>query len=113
MSDPIPSGLTAAHLFQAALPAEPDVPDDTAATALPLRRALFERSLARLDDRVALNIAWLDRIRLLPPPPAPATLQELIATARDRLRQDRLHDDLAETDRRRFVLQTVLRGLEP
>ena len=113
MSDPIPNGLTAAHLFQAALPAEPDAPDDSAAAALPLRRSLFETSLARLDDRVALNNAWLDRIRLQPPPPAPVSLQELIATARDRLRQDRLRDDIAELDRRRFVLQTVLQRLQP
>jgi hypothetical protein len=113
MADPIPSGLTAAHLFQAVLPAESDAPDDTAATALPLRRLLYEKSLARLDDRVLLNSAWLDRIRLQPPPAAPATLQELIATARDRLRQDRLRDDVAELDRRRFVLRTVLQGLQP
>jgi hypothetical protein len=113
MAETIPKGLTAAHLFQAVLPAEPDAADDTAETLLPQRRALYELSLVRLSDRVALNEAWRDRIRLDPPPAAPATLQELIAAARDRLRQDRLRDDVEELDSRRFVLRRVLDRLQP
>lgn len=113
MSDSIPRGLTAAHLFQAALPAEPNATDDTAETALPLRRALYQTALTRVTDRAVLSDAWRDRIRLEPPPAAPATLQELIAAARDRLRQDRQRDDSDELDRRRFVLQRVLDGLQP
>ena len=101
------------HLFQAVLPAEPDAPADDAAPGLPQRRLLLEHSLARVNEKLVLNAAWLDRIRLLPPPAAPATLQELVAAARDRLHQDRLRVDVEELDRRRFVLRQVLRRLEP
>jgi hypothetical protein len=113
MSDAAPRGLTAVHLLQAVLPAEPDASDDSPSAALPQRRGLLEHSLARVDEKLVLNAAWLDRIRLLPPPAAPATLQELVAAARDRLRQDWLRVDVEELDRRRFVLRQVLRELEP
>ena len=59
----------------------------------------YDAEMLRLGDTLGLLDAWRDRIDRFPLRPAPKTLQELVETARDRLRRDRLAVDRLQIDR--------------
>jgi hypothetical protein len=88
-------------------------PDETedAAGDIALIRAFrighFDAELVRLGDTAALLDAWRGRIDRVPPRPAPRTLQELVAAARDRLRRDRLANDRLRIDRQVELITQV------
>ncbi len=104
MAQAPPTALSARHLSVALLP------DDVAADAA---EAHYARVEARVDGQFALAELWSGRVSLRPDPPQPATLEELVQAARQRLRRDRLRVDRDELDARRFVLRRVRAVLSP
>jgi hypothetical protein len=65
----------------------------------------------RLDLRTAFAEGWMSRWPPRPPPPAEPSLQELIRTARERLRDDRVASDTRELDARKQAITLVRAGL--
>ena len=96
-----PSQLTAGHLVQALLPDDRETePVDTVAH--------YTQVLTRLDGQLSIAELWKGRFEILPVPPAPQTLQELVQVARRRLRDDRLRADTEELEARRWVVERVI-----
>jgi hypothetical protein len=101
-----PQSLTAAHIVHALLPDAPDgVPMDP--------RQHYTLVQDRLTGQLEIAELWKNRIAILPTPPAPQSLQELVQAARRRLRSDRLRDDTEELEARRWVVLRVIEELAP
>lgn len=103
MSD-VPENLDASHLIFGLAPDQ--TKDDT--TELDTH---YTAVLAQLDYKLDQAELLNDRIRRLPDPSAPASLRDLTAAARKRLRKERLQVDKDELLARRFVVNQVHKGL--
>ncbi|WP_298460923.1 hypothetical protein [uncultured Cellulomonas sp.] len=104
----LPEHLSTAHLRAGVLPSV-DV-EDAAAHRTELAAAL-DTALLRLDLRGDLLDGWRLRLPVLPLPPRRQTLQEVVQTARVRLREDRVAADRTELVNRRFVVEHLREGL--
>src|SRR5262245_23741979 len=100
MSDPI--DLDFSHLAYVA----PDRVSTVEAALTDLRAAE-----ARLDLRIAFAEGWKLRFPTRPPAPTGATLQQLVRTARDRLRDDRVASDTLELGARKQIVGLVKAGI--
>ena len=100
-----PTSVTAAHLFRAVLP------DDDPAKPLDVKLH-YARTIERVDGALKIAELWSGRFRLEPEPEQPQTLQELVQTARRRLRNDRVTVDTAELQLRRTLLTQIKDGLD-
>jgi hypothetical protein len=101
-----PVALTPDHLIYALVPV---APDDTTGDPRPF----LGLGIDRIDALLGITDAWKGRLPILPAPPAPQTLQELVQAARRRVRADRVRVDTEELEARRFVLQRVQEALTP
>lgn len=103
-----PSQLKPTHLLQALLPESPDVNGMTTPIDATTHYTL---AITQLDQRLRVIEGWRGRLQRIPSPPQPASLAELIQTARKRLAEDKLSADGDELVARRFVLTELKREI--